>query len=136
MKTFISHHPDDLIAIAQWFGEAFPTPTVVLLEGGMGAGKTTLIRAICAHLGAGDMSSPTFSIVNEYNGRNNCKMLHFDLYRLEHTHQALDIGFEEYLHQNAYVFIEWPTVVRPLITQFVEVRIEDMVDQRTIQFIY
>ena len=136
VKTFVSHHPDDLIHIAQWFVDTFPTPVVTLLEGGMGAGKTTLIRAICAQLGADEMSSPTFSIVNEYSGHDGYQMLHFDLYRLEHTHQALDIGFEDYLLRPAYIFIEWPAVVRPLLTKYLEVRIEDEGGQRTFQFIY
>lgn len=133
-QTFVSHTPDDLDGIATWFFQTFPQPVIVLIEGGMGAGKTTLIRALCAHVGAEGMSSPTFSLVNEYHGVAGQLIYHFDLYRLEHTHQALDIGFEDYLAQKAYVFIEWPAVVRPLVDAFIAVTIEDDGTQRSIQF--
>lgn len=135
-QTFVSHTPEDLATIAEWFFKTFPQPVTVLLEGGMGAGKTTLIRAICSHIGADDMSSPTFSLVNEYHANNGQVLFHFDLYRLEHTHQALDIGFEDYLERKAYIFIEWPAVVRPLIDHAIEVSIEDDGLNRTIQFSY
>ena len=133
-KSFASHTPDDLDQVAQWFVASYPQPVVVLFDAGMGAGKTTLIRALCKHLGAVDMSSPTFSLVNEYTGNARQKIFHFDLYRMEHTHQALDIGFEEYLAQNAYVFIEWPAVVRPLLQEWVEVSIDEKADHRVICF--
>jgi tRNA threonylcarbamoyladenosine biosynthesis protein TsaE len=133
-KTFVSHDLNDLKHVAEWFATTFEKPVTVLLEGGMGAGKTTLIGAICAHLGADDMSSPTFSIVNEYTSTSGKTIFHFDLYRLEHTHQALDIGFEDYLQRDAYLFIEWPTVIRPLLDDFVEIRIADDDGVRTIVF--
>lgn len=135
-QTFVSHSPDDLADIARWFVDTFPQPVTVLMEGGMGAGKTTLIGALCAYMGAEEMSSPTFALVNEYKGHNGRAMYHFDLYRLEHTNQALDIGFEDYLEQDAYLFVEWPAVIRPLIDQAVEVKIEDDGLQRIIQFSY
>ena len=135
-QTFVSHSPDDLADIARWFIETFPQPVTVLMEGGMGAGKTTLIGALCAYMGAQEMSSPTFALVNEYHGTQGQLIYHFDLYRLEHTHQALDIGFEDYLERDAYLFVEWPAVIRPLIDQAVEVKIEDDGLQRVIQFSY
>ena len=70
--------------------------------------KTTFIHRICAVLGVKEkMSSPTFSIVNEYLGGGNTKIYHFDMYRLETEEEALDIGFEEYLSSQNYCFIEW-----------------------------
>jgi tRNA threonylcarbamoyladenosine biosynthesis protein TsaE len=75
----------------------------------MGAGKTTLIKAILKHLGVNDAtSSPTFSIVNEYRLENNSPLYHFDLYRLNSEEEAYDFGIEEYLYSDAWCFIEWP----------------------------
>lgn len=83
---------------------------VLAFYGDMGAGKTTLIKAILRELGAGDPgSSPTFGIVNEYHSREGGLLAyHFDFYRLEDETEALDLGFEEYLQQDAWIFIEWP----------------------------
>uniref|UniRef100_UPI00404A83D9 tRNA (adenosine(37)-N6)-threonylcarbamoyltransferase complex ATPase subunit type 1 TsaE n=1 Tax=Flavobacterium sp. TaxID=239 RepID=UPI00404A83D9 len=87
---------------------------IVLFEGEMGAGKTTLIQAICQHLGVeNQMSSPTYSIVNEYEGRE--KIYHFDLFRLKNTFEALDFGIEEYLDSGNYCFIEWFETIKPLL---------------------
>ena len=76
----------------------------------MGAGKTTLIKAILKELGAADAgSSPTFGIVNEYNDQKGALLaFHFDFYRLNRETEALDLGLEEYLNRDAWVFIEWP----------------------------
>tara|TARA_R110002049_G_scaffold305027_3_gene500907 strand:+ start:2482 stop:2892 length:411 start_codon:yes stop_codon:yes gene_type:complete len=87
------------------------TPTKTLcFYGDMGAGKTTLIKAIVAELGAiGDTSSPSFGIVNEYQDKiNETIAYHFDFYRLEDEMEALDIGVEDYFYAGKWVFIEWP----------------------------
>lgn len=87
------------------------TPTKTLcFYGDMGAGKTTLIKAIVAELGAiGDTSSPSFGIVNEYQDKTNETIAyHFDFYRLEDEMEALDIGVEDYFYAGKWVFIEWP----------------------------
>src|ERR1700752_4896982 len=71
---------------------------VFLFEAPMGAGKTTFIKAICKYLGVIDtMSSPTYSIVNEYDTNKSGKVYHFDLYRLKSPNELLDLGFEEYV---------------------------------------
>jgi tRNA threonylcarbamoyladenosine biosynthesis protein TsaE len=81
---------------------------VWLFEGEMGSGKTTFIKTICSQLGVKDAtSSPTFSIVNEYNGTNG-SVYHFDFYRLEKETEAYDMGVEEYFESGAYCFVEWP----------------------------
>lgn len=81
---------------------------VFLFFGEMGAGKTTFIKTICRQLGVTDaVASPTYSIVNEYDGPD-VKIYHFDFYRLKDQLEALDMGFEEYLHSGAYCLIEWP----------------------------
>ena len=89
-----------------------------LLNGDMGAGKTTLIKAICKQLGAvGDFSSPTYSLVNEYPLTIGGKVYHLDLYRLKNIGEALDIGVEEYLYSGNYCFIEWSQLIHPLLHQ-------------------
>ncbi len=83
---------------------------VLCLYGDMGAGKTTLTKAIVKELGgANDVSSPTFGIVNEYHLKTGELLgYHFDFYRLNDETEALDIGFEDYLNEDVWVFIEWP----------------------------
>jgi tRNA threonylcarbamoyladenosine biosynthesis protein TsaE len=86
----------------------------------MGAGKTTLIKEICKELGSDDsISSPTFSIVNEYITLNNDTIYHFDFYRINSIEEAYNIGIEDYFYTDAWCLIEWPSVIKnllPLIT--------------------
>ena len=89
---------------------------VFAFYGEMGAGKTTLIKALSRHLGSGDsLSSPTFSIVNEYRDAKGNPIYHMDLYRLKNLDEAEEIGVEEYLHSGHYCFIEWPEVIEPIL---------------------
>ncbi len=86
------------------------------LVGDLGAGKTTLIKYLCQHLGVRDqVVSPTFSLVNEYSTDTGVNVFHIDLYRLESLEEALQIGIEEYLDSEAYVFIEWPQLINTLL---------------------
>ena len=81
---------------------------LITFEGEMGAGKTTFIKEFVKALGTNDdVSSPTFSIVNEYETDNGI-VYHFDFYRLNHEEEALDFGIEEYLYSNQYCLMEWP----------------------------
>ena len=81
----------------------------------MGAGKTTFIKVICLALGINDeLSSPTYSIVNEYQTQNG-KAYHFDFYRLKNTSELFDIGIEDYLNSGNYCFFEWPELVQELL---------------------
>jgi tRNA threonylcarbamoyladenosine biosynthesis protein TsaE len=91
---------------------------ILLFEGEMGSGKTTLIKAILKHLGSGDeVSSPTFAIVNEYLTGEK-KIYHFDLYRLNDLEEAFDFGMEEYLSdEQALCLIEWPEIIRDIIPE-------------------
>jgi tRNA threonylcarbamoyladenosine biosynthesis protein TsaE len=89
---------------------------VFALHGDLGAGKTTLIKALCEALGVADAtSSPSFAIVNEYRMADQRPVYHFDLYRLRDARELLDIGFEEYLDSGAYCFIEWPELADELL---------------------
>lgn len=95
--------------------------TVILLDGDMGAGKTTLTKAICKHLGVAEsISSPTFSIVNEYRDVNNLPIYHFDFYRIKDIDEALGIGVEDYFYSGHFCLIEWASRVEKIIpNQFI-----------------
>jgi tRNA threonylcarbamoyladenosine biosynthesis protein TsaE len=97
---------------------------IFLFYGDMGAGKTTLIKSLCEKLGVDDsVTSPTFSIVNEYKGADG-PVYHFDFYRLKDQNEALDMGYEEYFYSGNYCFIEWPEKIASLIPDsFTGVRI-------------
>lgn len=90
---------------------------VVCLYGDMGVGKTTLVKAVVEQLGAVDIaSSPTFGLVNEYSDVNDTPLAyHFDFYRLNDEMEALDMGFEDYLNSDAWLFIEWPEKIPSLL---------------------
>jgi tRNA threonylcarbamoyladenosine biosynthesis protein TsaE len=88
---------------------------IFLFYGEMGAGKTTLIKALCQQLGVtGATSSPTFSIVNEYAAKQG-RVYHFDFYRLKNQTEALDMGYEEYFYSGDHCFIEWPEKIPDLL---------------------
>jgi tRNA threonylcarbamoyladenosine biosynthesis protein TsaE len=97
---------------------------IFLFEGEMGAGKTTLIKSLCLQLGMVDnVSSPTYSIVNEYVFPEG-KIYHFDFFRIKSEAEAFDIGFEEYLMSGEYCFIEWPEMIAGLWPEhFIEIKI-------------
>ena len=92
----------------------------------MGAGKTTLIKEICKELLVADeMSSPTFSIINEYESEDGSTFYHFDLYRLESLEEAQNIGVEEYLDSGNLCLIEWPELLEPLLPDnYLEINIK------------
>lgn len=100
----------------------------ILFNAPMGSGKTTLISAICRALGVKEaISSPTFSIVNEYEGKDTY-VLHFDLYRLQKPAELQQLGFEDYLDRpNTYIFIEWPELAMPFLEEYhtVELKLKD-----------
>jgi tRNA threonylcarbamoyladenosine biosynthesis protein TsaE len=88
---------------------------VWLFYGEMGAGKTTLIKSICSALGVQDtVSSPTFSIINEYHGNSN-PVYHFDFYRLKNQHEAMDMGYEDYFYSGNHCLVEWPEKIPDLL---------------------
>jgi tRNA threonylcarbamoyladenosine biosynthesis protein TsaE len=89
---------------------------VILFHGEMGVGKTTLIKALAKELGVNEVtSSPTFSLVNEYQTTNNQIVYHFDFYRLNNEIEALDMGADEYLYSGNWCFIEWAEKIPTLI---------------------
>jgi tRNA threonylcarbamoyladenosine biosynthesis protein TsaE len=89
---------------------------VVLFYGEMGVGKTTLIKEIVKQLGVLDnVSSPTFSLVNEYHSLTKEKIYHFDFYRINKEEEAMDMGIEEYFYSNAWCLVEWPNKIENLL---------------------
>ena len=105
-------------------------PATYLLSGALGAGKTTLVKEMCAHLGVVEpTSSPTFSIVNEYASKQG-RVFHLDCYRLKTIEEALEAGLEEiFATEDAAVFVEWPAVIEPLLpTGVVRLRLEHTPD--------
>ena len=91
---------------------------VIVFNGEMGVGKTTLIKQLCLNLGVIQAtSSPTFSLVNEYIYDENQKIYHFDLYRLKSENEALDFGIDEYLYSNNWCFIEWADKIPNLLPE-------------------
>lgn len=104
--------PDAAEAILARAGER----RVVAFYGEMGAGKTTLIRAICDRLGVTDaVSSPTFALVNHYVGEGERNIYHFDFYRIDRLEEAFDLGYDEYFDSDALCLVEWPEKVEPLL---------------------
>lgn len=91
---------------------------VLLFNGDMGVGKTTLIKCLSKKLGVFDnTSSPTFSLVNEYQTIDNKVIYHFDCYRLKNEVEALDMGIDDYLYSGNWCFIEWPEKIESLIPE-------------------
>jgi tRNA threonylcarbamoyladenosine biosynthesis protein TsaE len=91
---------------------------VILFHGKMGVGKTTLIKALARELGVKDAtSSPTFSLVNEYQIDRSQYVYHFDVYRLKNETEAMDMGIEDYLYSGNWCFIEWAEKIPNLIPE-------------------
>ena len=108
-----SDSPDETEAIGRRIAARLASGDTVLLIGELGAGKTALTKAIAAGLGVTEeVSSPTFTLVNEYRGR--LPVFHFDLYRLEDPAEAVDLGYDDYLNAGGVVIVEWADKARPL----------------------
>ncbi|MBR5852982.1 MAG: tRNA (adenosine(37)-N6)-threonylcarbamoyltransferase complex ATPase subunit type 1 TsaE [Alistipes sp.] len=105
---------EELDKVAEAVIESLNGRTVVALDAPMGAGKTTLVSRIAALLGAeDDVTSPTFAIVNQYEGERT--IYHFDMYRIERIEEALDFGSEEYLSSGELCLVEWPEKIEALL---------------------
>ena len=95
---------------------------IFLFDAPMGAGKTTFIKSLCQALNVTDnMSSPTYSIVNEYHTNTKLKLYHFDLYRLKSSEELFEIGFEDYVQSGNYLFIEWPELAMPFLDSYLRI---------------
>lgn len=115
MKRIDIDSLSELPRVAEAVIEALDGRSVVLLRGGMGAGKTTLVSRIAALLGAEDaVTSPTFALVNQYEGQE-CRIYHFDFYRIDSIEEVFDLGYEEYFYSGDLCLVEWPEKIEPLI---------------------
>jgi len=136
MKIKIKHLKD-LPDEVQRFLDHAGNYRIYAFYGPMGAGKTTIIKAICTQLGATDVvSSPTFTLVNEYSTEQGESLYHIDFYRINNLSEAFDFGIEEYLSSGSYCFIEWPELAEAILPDHT-VRVKITVgekDERIIEF--
>ena len=108
----------DLPKVAKLLLENLSDKKVWAFEGEMGAGKTTLVLEILKQLGIEDAEgSPTYSLVNGYQDKNGGQVFHFDLFRVEEIEEALDMGIEEMIYDEAFCLIEWPKKVEQLLPE-------------------
>jgi tRNA threonylcarbamoyladenosine biosynthesis protein TsaE len=106
---------NELDAVSRQLLDEAGTQRIWLFEGEMGAGKTTLIKALCRAVGVVSVvQSPTFGLINEYTTQTGEPVYHFDCYRLRNEAEALDIGVEEYFDSGHYCFVEWPEKIGAL----------------------
>lgn len=118
VKQLIRGRLSDLPSVAKKILGDLNRERIFAIQGKMGAGKTTLIKAFCDELGVSDIvSSPTFAIVNEYSDTNDESIFHFDFYRIKKVEEVYDIGYEEYLYSNNYCFMEWPEMIVDLLPE-------------------
>lgn len=122
---------DHIHEAAREFIAAMGDNTVFALYGKMGAGKTTLVKALCQELGVEDVvTSPTFAVINEYRSDIAGELIyHFDFYRIKKLEEVYDMGYEDYFYSGALCFIEWPELVEELLPgNTVKVTIEELED--------
>lgn len=114
---------------AREFLDAVGDSRIIAFYGQMGAGKTTFITALCRELGVRDtVTSPTFTIVNEYQDRQGGSVFHFDFYRIKRLAEAVDIGLFEYFDSGCFCLMEWPEMIEELLpeeTLKVQILVED-----------
>lgn len=123
-----------LPAAAKQIVEEFNDKKLFAFYGTMGAGKTTIIKAICKYLGATDIiSSPTFTLVNEYRTSAGDSLFHIDFYRIKKQEEVFDFGVEEYLTGEYYCFMEWPELIEELLpSETVKIKITVDEDEKRI----
>lgn len=128
-----SYSTDDLGAIAKKILKTYPDQRIFALYGMMGAGKTTLIKALCEVLDVEDIAtSPSFAIVNQYQNSKKENIYHFDFYRIKRIEEVLDLGYEDYFFSEDYCFIEWPEKIEKLLPEnFVYIKIVESEDNST-----
>lgn len=128
---------DDIQSAAKEFIAGMGEGSVFAFYGKMGAGKTTFIKALCQELGVtDDITSPTFSIVNEYRSEETSELIyHFDFYRIKTLEEVYDMGYEDYFYSGATCFIEWPELIEDVLPgDAVKVKIEELPNgERTVK---
>lgn len=111
----LSSSIEETIAIGKDFAKKLSAGDIVCLNGDLGAGKTHFVKGIAAFFGVdeGKVTSPTFTLINEYQG--TIPIFHFDCYRLENEQEALEIGTEDYFYGDGISIVEWPLKIKNLI---------------------
>ena len=126
---------DKIHEAARYFLNAVGDANIFAIDGDMGVGKTTFIKAVCEELGVKDViTSPTFSLVNEYTDGKGEPVYHFDFYRIDRIEEAYDFGYEEYFYSGNLCLVEWPEKIEELLpddTMTVRIRV-DGPEQRTL----
>lgn len=129
---------DDADELKQVFRSLYAEYNVFCFHGELGAGKTSIIKVLCSDLGVeGGMSSPSFSLVNEYESAEKGTIYHFDLYRLRQPSELIEIGWEDYLNSDSILFVEWPEkggnfIPADALHVFIDVNLAN--DHRTLTF--
>jgi tRNA threonylcarbamoyladenosine biosynthesis protein TsaE len=117
MTEIIISSLDKIADAAQEFVSQIGEKRVFAFYGGMGACKTTFIKAVCDQLGVNDaVTSPTFAIVNEYNSQMG-PIYHFDFYRIKRASEVLDIGFDDYIYSGNLCLMEWPELIEDFLPE-------------------
>lgn len=123
-REFVSNSPEETFLIAKNFSNELKAGDIVALNGNLGTGKTIFVKGICAGLSAEQNPlSPTFSIINEYNGK--FKIYHFDFYRIKDIEELYDIGYEDYFNDESICLIEWANMFTEILP---EKRIEVLIE--------
>ncbi len=138
MKEFVSHSVNDLNFIAKELLHFYSSRRIFAFYGSLGSGKTTFIKEICKLLNVKDtVTSPSFSIINEYKTFENDSVFHFDFYRIKNKEEVYDIGYEDYFYSGSYCLIEWPEKIKELLPAnyvYVTINIFPGTEERVIAF--
>lgn len=131
---FTCEHTDQLEMVAANILKNIGTLRIIIFYGNMGAGKTTMIKALCKKMGVTDnVTSPTFAIMNEYD-LNGEPVYHFDFYRINAESEAYDLGYENFFYSGNYCFVEWPEKIINLLTfSHAKIHISELNGTRTIK---
>jgi len=134
LKVFEIKNLEETIELGKLISEKINVENILCLTGDLGAGKTTLSKSIIYNLGiTEDVTSPTYTIVNEYH--DGLTVFHFDVYRINNSEEMLDIGFDDYLDQEAVIIIEWADKIKdiiPLDAIWIDIKYTDEIGNRII----
>jgi tRNA threonylcarbamoyladenosine biosynthesis protein TsaE len=138
MQQIHVHSISELHGAARQILDFYPDARIFALQGNLGSGKTTLIKAFCELLNVTDIvTSPSFSIINEYHSVPGDLVYHFDFYRIRKIEEVMDIGYEEYIYSDSFCFMEWPEKISELLPPdfvYISITAKQQDDSRVITF--